>query len=236
MIGFPLAVFYRYLDDQGNYLAAIIAYYAFIAIFPLLLLGTAILGFILQGTRSGRTGLLDSALGAFPIIGDELGRPEGLRPSTTGAVVSGLVALYGALGLGQAIQNALNQAWAIPRNARPNPILLRLRSLVLLRHRRRRAARPLDPLGAAQPDRGVRRVRVVPLADRARHHRAGDHGARAAAAPRRRPYPPDAHRAARCVRDRGDVADPAVDRNRLRHRRHRRGRGHGRDASRSSSV
>lgn len=132
VIGFPLAVFYKYLDDQGNYLAAIIAYYAFIAIFPLLLLGTTILGFILQGNPEWQDRILDSALGTFPIIGDELGRPEGLRPSTTGAVVSGLVALYGALGLGQAIQNALNQAWAIPRNARPNPILLRLRSLMLL--------------------------------------------------------------------------------------------------------
>ena len=132
VIGFPLAVFYKYLDDQGNYLAAIIAYYAFIAIFPLLLLGTSILGFILQGDPDLQQRILDSALGQFPIIGDELGRPEGLKGSTTGAVVGGLVALYGALGLGLAIQNALNQTWAVPRNSRPNPFLLRVRSLVLL--------------------------------------------------------------------------------------------------------
>jgi uncharacterized BrkB/YihY/UPF0761 family membrane protein len=42
------------------------------------------------------------------------------------------VALYGALGLGQALQNALNVAWSVPRNSRPNPILLRLKSLFLL--------------------------------------------------------------------------------------------------------
>lgn len=132
IVGFPLAVFYKYLDDQGNYLAAIIAYYAFIAIFPLLLLGTSILGFILQGNPTLQESILDSALGQFPIIGDELGRPDGLQGSTTGIVVGSLVALYGALGLGQAIQNALNQAWAIPRDSRPNPVLLRLRSLLLL--------------------------------------------------------------------------------------------------------
>ncbi|MSZ78229.1 MAG: ribonuclease BN, partial [Actinobacteria bacterium] len=36
----PLAVLYKYFDDQGSYLAAIISYYAFVAIFPLLLLAS----------------------------------------------------------------------------------------------------------------------------------------------------------------------------------------------------
>jgi uncharacterized BrkB/YihY/UPF0761 family membrane protein len=47
-------------------------------------------------------------------------------------VLGALVALYGALGLGQALQNALNIAWSVPRNSRPNPLLLRLKSLGLL--------------------------------------------------------------------------------------------------------
>ena len=40
--------------------------------------------------------------------------------------------LYGALGVAQATQNALNIAWAVPRNRRPNPIMARLRSVLLL--------------------------------------------------------------------------------------------------------
>ena len=39
-VSVPIAVVYKFFDDQGNYLAAIITYYAFIAIFPLLLLAT----------------------------------------------------------------------------------------------------------------------------------------------------------------------------------------------------
>jgi membrane protein len=130
--GFPLAVIYKFFDDQGNYLAAIMTYYAFVAIFPLLLLGSSILGFFLQGNPDLQSELLDSALAQFPIIGDQLGQPGGLQGSTTGIVLGALVALYGALGLGQALQNALNLAWSVPRNSRPNPVLLRLKSLGLL--------------------------------------------------------------------------------------------------------
>ena len=36
-LGYPLAVFIKYADDQGGYLAAAVTYYAFFAIFPLLL-------------------------------------------------------------------------------------------------------------------------------------------------------------------------------------------------------
>ena len=75
---------------------------------------------------------MNSALRQFPVVGDQLGRPEGLTGST-GAVVLGIVvALYGSLGLGSAIQNAMNTAWSVPRNSRPNPFLLRLKSLLLL--------------------------------------------------------------------------------------------------------
>ena len=128
----PIAVVYKYFDDQGNYLAAILTYYAFIAIFPLLLLASSIFGFVLQGRPELQQEVLNSTLSQFPIIGDQLGRPEGLQGSTAGVVVGALTALYGSLGLGTAIQNAMNVAWSVPRNSRPNPILLRLKSLLLV--------------------------------------------------------------------------------------------------------
>ncbi|MCW2788134.1 MAG: ribonuclease [Aeromicrobium sp.] len=132
VVGFPIAVVYKYFDDQGAYLSAILTYYAFIAIFPLLLLSTSILGFLLQGDEDLRDRLLNSALSQFPIIGDQLGRPDGLQGSTTAIVIGSLAALYGAMGLGQALQNAANVAWSVPRNSRANPFLLRFRSLLFL--------------------------------------------------------------------------------------------------------
>lgn len=132
VVGFPLAVIYKYFDDQGPYLAAIISYYGFIAIFPLLLISTSILGFFLDGDPDLRDRLLDTALGQFPIVGDELGRPDGLSGSTSAIVIGSIAALYGAMGLGQASQNAANIAWSVPRNSRANPFLMRLRSLIFL--------------------------------------------------------------------------------------------------------
>lgn len=132
IIGFPLGVIYKFFDDQGNYLAAMMTYYAFVAIFPLMLLGTSILGFVLGAKPEWQEDILNSALGQFPIIGDQLGRPEGLRGSAAGVAFGSLAALYGSLGLAQSLQNAMHVAWSVPRNSRPNPFYARVKSLILL--------------------------------------------------------------------------------------------------------
>ena len=131
-VGFPLAVVYKFVDDQGNYLAAAVTYYAFVAIFPLLLIASSVLGFVLQGNQELTDRVLDSALSQFPIVGTELGKPKGLQGSTSAVVVGSVAALYGVIGLGQAAQNAVNVAWAVPRNSRLNPVLSRVGSLLLL--------------------------------------------------------------------------------------------------------
>lgn len=130
--GFPLAVFYKFFDDQGNYLAALITYYAFWSLFPMLLLASSILGFVLQGDGELQQQILDSTLSRFPVIGDEIGTPAGLQGSGIALTIGVFGSIYGALGVAHATQNAMNIAWAVPRNRRPNPILLRARSLVLL--------------------------------------------------------------------------------------------------------
>ncbi len=132
VLGFPLAVVYKFFDDQGNYLAAVVTYYGFVAILPMLLIASSVLGFVLQGDPRLQQELLDSALAQFPIVGDQLGRPAGIQGSTTAVVVGVVVALWGVTNLGQAAQNTLNVAWGIPRNTRLNPVHGRLRSFVLM--------------------------------------------------------------------------------------------------------
>jgi YihY family inner membrane protein len=129
---FPIAVLYKYSDDQGGYLAALIAYYAFVSLFPLLLLLSTVLGIVLVGHAAAREAVVHSALSQFPVIGSQLNAPGQIGGGVVGLIVGTLGALYGGLGVGQALQNAMNTAWAVPRNERPDPFRSRARSLLML--------------------------------------------------------------------------------------------------------
>jgi uncharacterized BrkB/YihY/UPF0761 family membrane protein len=130
--GVAIGVVYKYLDDQGGYLSALITYYGFVSLFPLLLLLTTGLGVILAGRPDLQEQVLHSTLSQFPVIGGQLHQPAGLSGGTVAVVVGVVGALYGGLGVGQAVQNAMDSIWAVPRNKRPNPIRSRVRSLLLL--------------------------------------------------------------------------------------------------------
>ncbi len=130
--GFPLAVVYKYFDDFGAYLAALLTYYGFVSLLPLLLLLSTVLGFVLSGDQRLQHEVLTSALHQFPVIGGDLDQPKHLGGGPVGLVVGILGSLYGGLGVAQAFQYAANTVWAVPRNSRPNPFRARGRSLLLL--------------------------------------------------------------------------------------------------------
>ncbi len=130
-VGFPLAVVYKFADDQGGYLAALLTYYGFLSLFPLLLLLVTVLGSVLAGDPEAQQRVLDSALSQVPVLGEEIRtNVSALRGSTTALVTGVLGSLYGGTGIAQAGQNAMNTLWAVPRNRRPNPVLSRLKSLI----------------------------------------------------------------------------------------------------------
>jgi uncharacterized BrkB/YihY/UPF0761 family membrane protein len=130
--GFPLAVLYKYVDDFGAYLAALLTYYGFVSLFPLLLLFSTVLGFVLSGDGMLQHHVFVSALRQFPVIRDDLSQPGHIGGGPAGLLIGILGSLYGGLGVAQAFQYATNTVWAVPRNNRPNPFKARGRSLLLL--------------------------------------------------------------------------------------------------------
>lgn len=132
-VGFPLAVIYKFFDDQGVYLAALIAYYGFISLFPLLLLMVTILGYALSDNPGLQQDLVDSALRQFPVIGEQIGtNVTSLQGNRTALIVGIVGSLYGALGVANAAQNAMNRVWGVARARRPNPFAARGRSALIL--------------------------------------------------------------------------------------------------------
>jgi membrane protein len=132
VLGFPLGVLYKFFDDTGAYLAALIAYYAFISLFPALLLLTTVLGIVLSGNPDLQKQILDSTFSQFPVVGDQLQAPGALNGGPVAVIVGVLGSVYGGLGVAQAVQHAMNTMWSVPRNNRPNPILARGKSILLL--------------------------------------------------------------------------------------------------------
>ncbi|HEY6960862.1 MAG TPA: YihY/virulence factor BrkB family protein [Gaiellaceae bacterium] len=130
-IGFPLAVLQKYRDDQGGYQAATIAYYGFFAVFPLLLVLTTVLGFVLQRHPHLERRIVDSALGQFPVIGPQLSHGS-LHGSTVALVLGIGAALWAGMGVFLASQNAMNHLWGVPFKRRPDPLHARGRALLLL--------------------------------------------------------------------------------------------------------
>ncbi len=131
VLGFPIAVVYKFFDDAGGYMAALLTYYAFVSVFPLLLLIATILSIVLRNDPALQQRIIDSAT-QFPIFGGQLKDPQSLSGGPFGVLAGSLVALYGVLGVGNALQYAMNTIWSVPRNSRPNPFLTRARSLLIV--------------------------------------------------------------------------------------------------------
>src|SRR5580704_4174357 len=120
---FVFGVMKKFGDDSAGTLAALLAYYGFLSIFPLLLVLTTVLGLFFAHDAALQIRILNSAVGQFPIVGKELAGPHGVRSLHSGSALGlavGLVELvWGSLGVSQAAQRAMAEVWNIPGVSRP---------------------------------------------------------------------------------------------------------------------
>jgi YihY family inner membrane protein len=130
-LAFPIAVLQKYSEDQGGYLAATLTYYGFFSVFPLLLVGTTVLGFVLRGHRHLYQSILDSALAQLPVIGPDV-RVQALHGSVLALALGAGAALWAGMGVFLAAENAMNHLWGVPFNRRPDFLRARVRALLLL--------------------------------------------------------------------------------------------------------
>lgn len=129
-LGFPFAVFRRFSEDRAGNLAALIAYYAFFSIFPLLLALVTILGYVLGGNESLRQQVLSSALKNFPLL-----KPQDIGSLSGNAfalVVGLLLALWSGLSVANTAQQAFNTVHDVAKVDFPGFVPRLVRSLELI--------------------------------------------------------------------------------------------------------
>lgn len=131
VLAVPIAVVKKFGDDQAGNLSALIAYYGFFSLFPLILVFVTLLGFVLQGNPDAQKAVLDSALKQIPIIGDQI-KAGSLKGSGIALAVGIVGALLSGLAVTLAAQTAFNRVHAIPHRERANFLVSRLRGLGLL--------------------------------------------------------------------------------------------------------
>jgi membrane protein len=132
-LAFPVAVWKKFSDDRAGNLAALIAYYGFIATFPLLLIFVTVLDIVLRNDPQLRATLIDSALAHYPVIGDQIRNNLGSVSGTGLQLAVGIVVLLlGARGVAGAMSNAVYEIWGIPREQRPGFPLSWLYELALV--------------------------------------------------------------------------------------------------------
>jgi membrane protein len=116
-LGFPYAVIKKYGDDDGGREAALITYYGFLSIFPLLLLAVAILSRVLAGNPELRqrliTEIVPSAL--QPTVENSLTS----LPTSTVPFIAGLIGLlFSGTGVVFSAYQTLNHVAGVPRRLR----------------------------------------------------------------------------------------------------------------------
>jgi YihY family inner membrane protein len=132
---FVFAVIKKFGDDQASNQVALLTYFAFVATFPLLLTLYGLLGLVLRDHPALEQRIVNSTLSEFPIIGDQLHSQLGLSSlhhSGPAVVIGILGAILAGRGLANAVQNALNTVWYVPKIDRPGFPANYLRSLGLL--------------------------------------------------------------------------------------------------------
>jgi membrane protein len=132
-LAFPYAVIRKFLDDDGPRHAALITYYGFLSLFPLLLLGVAVVSRLLATNEELRHTLVTAIVPTA--LQPTVEAAAGTLPTSPVAFVIGVGGLiYSATGVVFAAYRTLNHVAGVPYRALPSVVgaYLRVLAVVLL--------------------------------------------------------------------------------------------------------
>ncbi|MEJ0072602.1 MAG: YhjD/YihY/BrkB family envelope integrity protein [Candidatus Saccharibacteria bacterium] len=119
LLAIPYAVIKKYGDDEAGYQGALITYYGFLSLFPLLIVATSVIDLVSRHNDSLRTRLISGISDYFPSISSNLQtQVHGSNKTGLALIIGLLIAFYGARGIANAIQHGLDHIWQVPRPKR----------------------------------------------------------------------------------------------------------------------
>jgi YihY family inner membrane protein len=120
VLAFPIGVVKKFGDDEAGKHAALLAYYGFFSVFPLMLVFVTLLGYALANNQALQDRVIDTLVQQFPVLGTQIQDSiKTIQGSGIGLAVGILGTLWGGLGITQSAQDAMNAVWNVPRKDRP---------------------------------------------------------------------------------------------------------------------
>lgn len=119
VLSHPYAIIKKYGDDNGGYQAALITYYGFLSLFPLLLVLVTLLHLWFRDNPDIQVDVTKGVGHFFPLLGDQLQQHiHTMHGAGVGLVIGILFTLYGARGVADALRFALDNMWQVPKSER----------------------------------------------------------------------------------------------------------------------
>jgi YihY family inner membrane protein len=114
-LGFPYAVMKKYGEDQGGYQSALLTYYGFLSLFPLLIVLTTLVSLTTGQHHALQTTIINSITDYFPKLGSQLSaHVHSLHKSGVALLVGVVLTFYGAHGVADVFRYSINHIWQIP--------------------------------------------------------------------------------------------------------------------------
>jgi YihY family inner membrane protein len=131
--GFLYAVVKKYGEDEAGHQAALLTYYGFLALFPLLLVLTTLTNLLASSHPDIQDTIIKGTTNYFPVLGSQLSDHVHTIHKTGLALAIGLLfTLYGARGVADVFRNGVNDIWQVPRRRRDSFPKALLKSLGLI--------------------------------------------------------------------------------------------------------
>jgi len=116
LTAFSYGVIKKYGEDEAGYKAALLTYYAFLSLFPLLLILITLTTYADRYFPDIQTDVVQAATDYFPVLGQQIAdHISGLGQSGSALLLALLFTLYGARGVGAAFQHGVQHIWGIPK-------------------------------------------------------------------------------------------------------------------------